>query len=88
MRFLQVDAQAAMVPRNSVVIVRRDGMQRGGELVNVACGKILWSEQVDAQSGHSYVQVVVRGAGDPVQFRMSADEWVGFRPLAVAARQD
>ncbi len=69
--------------KNSIVIVKHEAMSHGGEKIRLACGKMLWQRQVDVASGKANVLVTIRAKGNPVKFKLSAEEWEGFRPLAV-----
>ena len=80
-QFLGADSE--MPKKNSIVIVKREGMKQGDETVRLACGKLLWSRQVDVDGGGASVLVTVRSAGPPVKVRLTTEEWEQFRPLAV-----
>lgn len=71
-----------MPNKNTIVIVKHDGLEAGTEKVKLACGKFLWSKQKSVESGESTVLISVKGK-DTVKLRLSTNEWESFRPLAV-----
>ena len=79
--FLNADAE--MPKKNAVVIVKHDDIKQGDEKIRLACGKILWSRQVDVETEEASVLVSIRSKGAPAKLRLSTDEWEHFRPLAV-----
>jgi hypothetical protein len=79
-RFLGDDD--AMPKKNTIVIVKHDGLESGSEKIKLACGKILWSKQKSVDSGESTVLISIKGK-DTVKLRLSASDWDSFRPLAV-----
>lgn len=72
----------AMPKKNTIVIVKHDGLESSDEKVNLACGKILWSKQKSVDSGESIVLISIKGK-DTAKLRLSASDWNSFRPLAV-----
>ena len=72
----------AMPKKNTIVIVKNDGLESGSEKVKLACGKMLWSKQKSVDSGESTVLISIKGK-DTVKLRLSASDWESFRPLAV-----
>ncbi len=81
--FQFLDSTSEMPEKQSIVIVLHEGMKKGNETIRLACGKILWSRQVDADGGGTSVLVTIRAAGPSVKLRLTAEEWERFRPLAV-----
>ncbi len=79
-RFLR--KEDSIPEKNTIVIVKHDGLESGSQKIKLACGKLLWSKQKDVETGESSVLISIRGK-DTVKLRLSADEWESFRPLAV-----
>jgi MrfA Zn-binding domain len=79
-RFLKKDD--GMPEKNSIVIIKHDGLVVGTKNVKLACGKILWSKQKDMEGGKATVLVSIR-ANETAKLRLSVEEWDSFRPLAV-----
>ncbi len=82
-RFQFLDSKSDIPKKNSIVIVRHEGMKKGDEVIHVACGRLLWSFQVDAHGRRASVLVTIRSKGPPARIRLSEDEWENFRPVAV-----
>ncbi|MCH7688168.1 MAG: DUF1998 domain-containing protein, partial [Planctomycetes bacterium] len=80
-QFLNADSE--MPKKNSIVIVKHENMKQGDETIRLACGKLLWSHQVDADGGGASVLVTIRSKGTPVKLRLTKEEWEQFRPIAV-----
>jgi hypothetical protein len=81
-RFLCPDDPLPALGR--VVIVRHPDLKRGSERCALACGRLGWQEQRNAETGEQVVLVTLRGAGPPATLRLPALGWPAFRPLAVA----
>ena len=83
-----LDSDAKMPKKNSIVIVKREGMRQGDENVRLACGKLLWSRQVDADGAGASVLATIRSAGPTAKLRLTTEEWENFRPLAVLRKSE
>lgn len=81
--FQFLDADSEMPKKNTIVVVKHEGMKQGDETIRLACGKLLWSRQVDVDGGGASVLVTIRSKGTPVKLRLTTEEWEQFRPLAV-----
>ena len=72
--FQFLDAESEMPKKNSIVIVMHQEMKQGDEIIRLACGKLLWSHQVDADGGGASVLVTIRSKGTPVKLRLTPNE--------------
>jgi len=85
-QFEFLNAQSDMPKKNTIVIVKDERMTQGNKTVRLACGKLLWSRQVDVEGEGANVLVTIRSKGAPAKLRLSMDEWDQFRPLAVLSQ--
>jgi hypothetical protein len=84
--FQILDAESAKPEKDDVVIVIRQQMRRGDEMVRIACGKLWWQRQTQLDSGDAAVAVMIRSGGTPVRFTLTENEWAEFQPIAILKR--
>lgn len=86
LRMRSVTPEAPLPERGSVVLVRHPSI-RGGDPDGITAGEFRWRWETDETSGASCVEVSLKPrtgkpGGSATRFRLTSDEWSGFRPIA------
>lgn len=70
-------------PQDSWVIIRHPALLKAGTPCGIALGRFRYQEQINAQTGETFIHVVLRGGQIPAELNIPEAEWKDFRPLAV-----